>query len=207
MGKIATYTSGLTPAEKCLRGETIYTLSLNNQKLPGNGPALTEFKAANTKLTAACAKVEVLRERLADAVTDRDETEAAWDVQITSLAGVTYGIANGDPAVYESAGFGSTRPPTPPQPLEAPQNLTVQTNGSPGVSKVKWKNDPEADSYLIQCSLDPTSPANWGPSMPTVKASFEATGGEPGKVCWFRVCGVNALGQGPWSEPARRPVM
>ena len=207
MAKIATYTSGLSAAEKCLRGVTICTLSLNNPKVPGNGPALAEFKASNTTLTEACAKVEVLREQLADAITERNEEEEDWDVQITAFAGVTYGITKGDPAAYESAGFGSTRPPTPPQPLEAPQNVTVKTNGTPGVSKVKWKTEPEADSYLIQCSLDPTSPVNWGASMPTVKASFVATGGEPGKVCWFRVCGVNALGQGPWSEPARRPVM
>jgi len=33
------------------------------------------------------------------------------------------------------------------------------------------------------------------------------SGAEPGKVCWFRICAVNVLGQGPWSEPARRPVM
>jgi len=61
--------------------------------------------------------------------------------------------------------------------------------------------------YLIEMSLDAETPVNWKNMEPTTKTACEVDGAEPGKHAWFRVAAVNATGQGPWSAPARRPVM
>ena len=48
---------------------------------------------------------------------------------------------------------------------------------------------------------------SWGFALNCTTASANVNGAQPGQRYWYRVAGVNARGQGPWSEPACRPVM
>ncbi len=60
---------------------------------------------------------------------------------------------------------------------------------------------------MIECCQDPITEAGWKNMGTVVEPKFTGHGAIPGKLCWYRVAGVNKLGQGPWSEPALRPVM
>jgi hypothetical protein len=181
-------------------------MGTNNPLVPGNAACLAMFTTAQAGLVSANEAVNVAREALREAYIDRDAAEAEWDDKVTCLCAFTESATEGNPGAIVSAGFGVRAQRTPPQPLGAPQNVTVQTNGSPGVSRLSYRLS-GADTFLIERSMDPVTPINWEQVLATTKTSCEIPGGDPGKRCWFRIAGVNAAGQGPWSEPASRPVM
>jgi hypothetical protein len=126
---------------------------------------------------------------------------------VTALAGFTQSATGGDAAKILTTGFDVRAEPSLPQPVEQIVNVKVSFTGEPGKSLVSWKRDPHADAYRIQCSPDGITATSWKDLATVVEASFEGNGATPGMVCWYRVAGVNALGQGVWSEPALRPVM
>ena len=80
-------------------------------------------------------------------------------------------------------------------------------NGTPGHTLLSWPVLPGAKSYIIESSPDPITPASWGFSATCTTASANVNGAQPGQRFWYRVAGVNAKGQSPWSEPVCRPVM
>lgn len=207
MSKIATYISKLSPQARPAHAERLITMGTNNPLVPGNGPVLAELTTVNNALAAANAEIAVLAQQLKEKYTARNLLSAQWATKVNALAGFTFMATGGDAVAIESAGFSLVPAPQPPQPLHAPQNLRVATNGAPGVSKVTWDAEATAASFALQSSPDPITPTSWSETIVCTKASHEAAGAEPGKVCWFRVAGVNALGQGPWSLPVQRPVV
>lgn len=206
MAIATTNISDLSPAQKEDKGANIITKSTNNPLVPGNAAPLAALVTAQADLHAANQAVMALRESLRQGILHRNAVEFVWDDKATLLCSFTESATGGNAEAIISAGFGVRAEPTPPQPLTAPENLKVETNGTPGVSKLSFALD-GADSFLIQCSPDPITPTSWTQVMATTKTRVEVPGAEPGKLCWFRVAGVNALGQGPWSAVAPRPVM
>lgn len=207
MSQIATNINGLTISQKLEKGATIITKSTNNPLVPGNGPALAAFSTTQETLDAANANVLAIRESLKLAMVQRDEAEAEWDGKCTGLANVTQAVTEGSEVAIISSGFSVRSANTPPQPVTAPENLTVKTNGSPGVTKLRWKAVAGAVNYYIQCNPDPAANTGWVQVGTSTKSYTEIPGATPGQVCWFRVAAEGVLGTGPWTEPARRPVM
>ena len=207
MANIALNTNRLPITGKIVKGQQIITMSTGNPLVPGNVAALTAFGNAQADLIAANDAYETSRGVTANLLSQRDDAEAAWNTTLNGLAGVTENATQGDKTAILSAGFDVRGPKTPPPPISAPTGVAVATNGSPGVSKVKWNPVTRAKSYLVEMSPDPITEKSWEQVDTPTKASCEATGAEPGKIQWFRVAAVNASGAGPWSEPAKRPVM
>ena len=48
---------------------------------------------------------------------------------------------------------------------------------------------------------------SWSFLTTTTGASHYGNGATAGQKRWYRVAGVNSMGQGPWSDPSLRPVM
>ncbi len=207
MSNITILVAELTNLQKLFRGEDIITKGTGNSNVPGNGPALTAFSAAQAAFQAAEAAMEAHRTAGATITATRDAALTVWMRDLTSLAAFTESATGGDPEKILSAGFGIKAPPSPPQPVGQVQNVRVAFNGEPGKSVVRWKRDANADAYVIQCSQDPNGEGNWVYMATTPEPKFTGNGAIPGKPCWYRVAAVNRLGQGPWSEPALRPVM
>jgi hypothetical protein len=97
--------------------------------------------------------------------------------------------------------------PSPAQPVSQVENVKVLFNGFPGHSEVRWKRETNADAYVVERSADPITPTGWDNLGTVTEAKCEGNGTIPGQKCWYRVAAVNKLGQGPWSEPALRPVI
>lgn len=76
-----------------------------------------------------------------------------------------------------------------------------------GYTKLTWKPVRGSVTCIIECSTDPTDPTKWKNVGVSTKSRFTGNGATAGQPCWYRVCGVNALGPGIWSDPALRPVM
>lgn len=207
MAKITNNTTGLNPLEKCEKGQVIITKSTNNPQAPGNAVQLASFVSTQDGLVNANAAVETARDTLKELVSARDAAEVVWDAELVALAGVTQAVTGGDATAILSTGFGVRGSNTPPQPLVAPGDVMAKTNGAPGNTKLSWKKLHDAVTYLVQRSAEPMTEGSWLTVATPTRASCEVDGAVPGKVCWFRVAGVNAAGTGPWSAPACREVM
>lgn len=59
----------------------------------------------------------------------------------------------------------------------------------------------------MQRSPEPITETSWTTVGTVAGVKYEGNGAIPGQKYWYRVAGVNKLGQGVWSEPALRPVM
>lgn len=207
MGLITTNVSELPLAEKLVRGQEIITKSTANPEVPGNAAVLAAFVAVQQALEDAMNEEVAARGAVTQKATVRKDALAAWITGINALAGFTESATGGMAAAIESAGFGVRGPRTPPQPLPAPEGVVARTNGTPGHTLLSWPPLPGAKSYMVEQSPDPMTGTSWSFACNCTTAAADLDGAEPGKRFWYRVAGVNAKGQGPWSEPSCRPVM
>jgi hypothetical protein len=199
--------SKLTVPQRLQRIGNILELSKDNVNAPGNGPLVAELEAAHTGLQEAQNALETHHLLTAQLVAARDAADALCNAKLTLLAGFTESATGGDPEKILSTGFGVRGSAQPPQPVQQILNVKVTFNGEPGKSIVRWKADPHADAYVVECCADPITPDGWKYMGTVPSPKFVGNGATPGQVCWYRVRGINREGDGPWSEPAMRPVM
>jgi len=207
MSAIALNINKLPIPAKLIRAQDIITKSTTNPNVPGNTAPLATLTAAQATFTAANAAYESNRQAGTQLMTARENAETAWLTALTGLAGFTESATAGDAEKIESAGFDVRAEPTPPQPVVQVENVRVKFDGMPGYSLVQWDRQANADAYVVQCSPEQITPASWKNMGTVTRAKFQGNGATPGQPCWYRVAAVNALGQGPWSDPALRPVM
>jgi hypothetical protein len=207
MAIITTKSSKLSLVGKCQLGTRIVQMSTNNPDAPGNAAALAIFSAANAALIAAQAAFEENRQLQKQLSAARDEAEVVWNAALSGLAGVTESVTGGVAAKILSTGFGVRAEATPTQPVGQVENVKVAFTGEPGHSEVTWKPDANATGYVLECGDDPDVASSFKYKASPREARWEGNGAVPGQQCWFRVAAVNRLGQGPYSEPALRPVM
>jgi hypothetical protein len=207
MAKIKVDMSKLPVGQKLVKTGELVNLGTDNPNVPGNATLIAALAAARTALeTAECAAEEartISKQRTAD----RDAAEAALNTAVTNLAGFTQSATGGNPGKILSAGFALCKPPTPVPMPQGVLGLTVRLNGTPGHSLVTWEAEFVAEGYLLQGSPDPITPTSWETPVISLKTKCDANGASPGAKYWYRVAAFNAAGQGPWSEPACRPVM
>ncbi len=207
MAIIAINTSQLPLAQKLVKGQEIFTKSTANPNAPGNTAPLAALSTAQAALTAANAAVEANRLDARELILTRDAALVVWNSAVTSLAAFTESVTAGDAVKIVSTGFDVRAAATPAQPLGQILNVRVSFTGVPGHSEVRWKREGNADAYVVQRSPEPITETSWINQGTVTEARFEGNGATPGVKYWYRTAGVNRLGQGPWSEPALRPVM
>ena len=199
--------SGLPLADKLVKGQDIITKSTNNPKVPGNATLLAAFAAAQADLDFANNAEVAARSTVPPKMTARETAQENWMEKLNLLASFTESATAGDAEGIESAGFGVRSPRTPPQPLPAPTRVVANTNEKPGYTELSWEPVSGAKSYVVQISPDPIAPGSWTFASTCTASRIEVNGADAGKRHWYRVSAVNGKGQGPWSEPASRPVM
>jgi hypothetical protein len=207
MSIIAINISRLSISERIVKGNEVVAMSTDNANVPGNAPLLASLTAAITALETANGTYEEGRQGLKGLLAARDGALGAFNGAMASLAAFTESVTGGDAEKILTTGFDVRSEPTPPQPVAQVENVKVSFNGEPGKSIVTWKRESNADAYRIQCSPEPITEHSWKEMGTVTEAKFEGNGATPGQKCWYRAAGVNRFGQGPWSEPALRPVM
>ncbi len=207
MPTVAANTYRLPIVDKLVKGQTIISLSTDNPNVPGNEAALATFAAVQADLAEAHAAYFSAVTTAQQLLTVRDGLVAKWNAAVNGLAGFTECATGGVPEKILSAGFDVRSGKTPPRPVAQITRVSVAYTGTPGYSDVTWRRDPHADAYRLQWSPEEITDDGWREIGVVTEASFHGNGATPGQRCWYRVAGVNRLGQGPWSEPALRPVM
>lgn len=199
--------SELTIPQRLVKGQEFITMGTNNPDVPGNATQIAALTAAQASLLAANAAYEESRQTTKQLMQARDMALLAWNNAVNMLGATTESVTGGVAEKILSAGFGVKAEPVPPQPTVQVENVKVGFTGMPGHSKVQWKRETYADAYVVERSPDPITPTSWDNVGTVTEPKYEGNGAIPGQKYWYRVAAVNRLGQGPWSEPALRPVM
>lgn len=207
MAIIACNISTLTINSKIVKGQELITKGTANPDVPGNTALITALTAVQAELVAANAAVEANKLAAKQLTSTRATVLATWLEKVNMLAAFTESATGGDADKILTTGFDIKSAGSPPQPVLQIENVKVTFTGMPGYSKVVWKRDPNADAYVVQRCADPITEASWVTLATVTEAKYEGNGVTPGLKYWYRVAAVNRLGQGPWSEPALRPVM
>lgn len=190
-----------------MKGQKIISMSTNNPNVPGNAAAVATLAAAQTALEEAAQAADTARETAKQKTAARDTAMAMWVAAANGLAAFTENATGGNADKILTTGYDVKSDPTPPVPVGQIMGVRVSFTGKPGYSKVEWNNDRNADAFVVERSPDPITATSWENQGTVAEAKYEGNGAIPGKMYWYRVAGVNRLGQGPWSEPALRPVM
>jgi len=207
MATIAVNTSRLPIPDKLIKGNEIITKSTANPDVPGNAALVTSLTAAQAALVATNAAAEGNRLAGVQLTKARDAALGTWNAAVVALAGFTESATDGDAVKILTTGYTVRAEAAAPQPVAPVINVHVSYTGMPGYSEVRWKRESNADAYVVQRSPEPITEASWVNVGTVTEAKFEGNGVTPGQKYWYRVAGVNRLGQGPWSDPALRPVM
>lgn len=207
MPLIATNTYRLPVLKKLSKGKVIIAASTNNSNVPDNEVPLAAVVAAQETLAAAEAEYRAILQTATQLLLARDAAVAAWNLAINGLAAFTECATQSDACKILSAGFDVRSAKTPPQPVAEVSEVKVSYTGNPGHSEVRWKRDPHASAYRVQRSPEQITDTSWEDVGTVTEASYTGNGVIPGQQYWYRVAAVNRLGQGPWSQPALRPVM
>lgn len=207
MPTIAAKTYRLPIVDKLVRGACIISSSTDNPNAPGNEATLAAFHTAQAGLAAANADYNSAVTTAQQLLAVRNESVREWNSALNSLASFTESVTRGEPVKVLSTGFDIRSDKTPPRPVAQIIYVSVAYTGTPGYSTVTWRRDPHADAYRVQWSPEEITDTSWTDISVVTEATFHGNGATPGQRCWYRIAGVNRLGQGPWSPPALRPVM
>jgi hypothetical protein len=207
MSQIKLGTSGLPLSGLIPRGATIITKQTANPNVPGNTAVLAAFVTKQTALETALANAAAAREtskNMTDAVKD---AVVEWRGALGDLAAFTQSVTGGVTVKITSAGFEVRDEPTPtPIPAQV-VSLNVYLTETPGHSRLEWDMVDRAEGYMVQGSPDPITSTSWTQPTFSPRATFSVNGAVAGQPYCYRVAAINSAGQGPWSEPAQRPVM
>ena len=162
-------------------------------------PALTAVSAAATDLETAYNAAQTARQVAKSLTSNQDAKAAALDLILAQEANYVENTANGDRTKIESSGFSVRNPSAPIGPLPMVTDLAVAPSENEGSADLKWKLIRGARSYVIErASAAPT--LNWAPIASPTKSKASVNTMTSGQKYWFRVAGIGAAGQGPWSE-------
>jgi hypothetical protein len=207
MSQLKLGTSGLPLAGLIPRGATIITKQTGNANVPGNTAVLAAFAAAQSALATAMANAADARETSVNMTLIVKDAVAAWRSALSDLGAFTQCATGGEPVKITSAGFEVRDEPTPTPIPGQVLSVNVFLTETPGHSRLEWDMVDRAEGYMIQGSPSPITETSWTLSTFSPRASFNGNGAVAGQPYWYRVAAINSAGQGPWSEPAQRPVM
>jgi len=206
MARIRLNLRNLSVTEKIAKGRHIVSSMTNNARFTNPNPPLTDVTAVLDELTQAYALVQSARSEIATRVITQDNVEIKIDQALTQLAGYVESIAGRDDTLITSAGMETKASRSTPTLPNVPQALSAAAGEHEGEVDLFWKPVANARSYVIECTLDPTTGTTWIHVGIATSGSKSIANLTSGKRYWFRVAAVSAGGQSGWSEHATRVV-
>ena len=202
MSKIVLNLSKMSRGQKFTLVNTVEAKAAQVPGFPNPNPKQVELLAARD---AAIAKETARGAKEAELKTANLELQAAddrLDAAITSHAGQTEEVTNGDPAKITLLGYTVSGAPQPVGPMPKPENLAATIGDNDGELDVSWNRIYGSKSSEVQSSPDPITDNSWVHALTTTKSSVTVAGLPSGKKRWLRVRAIGAQGPGPWSDPA-----
>jgi hypothetical protein len=196
----------LSLQEKVQLARTVSQALTGNATFPTPHPTLTQITALADGLQGAL-EDRAAKQQAAQAATMVVTTaEDALDAGLTALGAYVQSVSNGDEGKILSAGLSlkgapasATRPPQP-------DSFAASLGELSGEIDLAWNRISGVAIYQVEyTTADPNlSATTWTAVPPVTRSSTTITGLTAGTRYWFRVCAVNTVGQGPWSDPATK---
>jgi hypothetical protein len=203
--RIAHNIKDLSDLEKIAKFQTVLTKLANNAEVPIDPAMLGAAQALNEAAREAVNLVSVKKKELSAAVMDKEAKVNQAMEAFATLASLVESKLT-DPAQAAATGLELVSARTPSQPMPRVENNVLTSGDNAGTADGAWNSTAGAKAYKVQISDDPTQSQLWKP-YDTVSVSHIQIVEQPsGKRLWTRVCAVNSLGSGPWSDPATAMV-
>jgi len=119
---------------------------------------------------------------------------------MTQLAAYVQETSGGDEAIILGSGMDVRATKTPPQPLDAVQNLRVKAGKLAGTIAPRWQKLTGTVVYMVGTSTDGI---NWTNNGNSTRTTIILSGFTSSQQVYVRIAAVNAKGQGPWCPVAQ----
>jgi hypothetical protein len=163
-------------------------------------PALAAITTATTALETAYNAALTARQLAKSKTAAMQEAEKALDLLANQLGNYVENTSGGDAAKIALSGFGVRNVPAAPVgPVAAPTDVVINQTDSAGTVRMDWKRVRGANSYVIERAADGPQ-LTWIQALATTKSKAIVNTMTSGTKYWFRVAGIGAAGQGPWSD-------
>lgn len=204
MAQVKLNIKGLDIAGKIQRATLISSGLKGNPNVPTGSALAAQIEAAASALqTKNEAQLEAKKawNRAAD---EQEIAETAFDATYSSVGADVQSATQGDELKILSTNFevrdAPSKAPLPGKIL----NLQATQGDEAGEIDLHWDGLKEATGYASQFAegADPNS-AKWsyGPPIAGKRSASQLRGLTSNQGYWMRVQGVNASGEGPWSDP------
>ena len=188
----------LSIPSKIQKGRGYVMAMANNPTFRAIDPDLETVKAAVATLETAYQDAADGGKSKKQIMNDR---EAELDILIAQLGASVQAISKGNGEIIRSAGFEVRATHGPIGDLNLPLRLRATTSPHSGEAILDWKPVHGAGAYIIEKSDDGNT--GWQPASHVTGSHATISALTPTSVCWFRVAGIGAAGQGPWSDPVK----
>ena len=190
--------SKMTPTKKIVKARLIATSLTGNTNYPLSAPIVVLILAAALDLETA---YNNSRGRDKSMMTIFRSKLKALNAQMVLVLAYIQQTSGGDAIIIESAGVAVKKAKTPTQPLGKVVGLSGVQGTFEGQTDLNWTPLVGTKSYEVYMSVDGLV---WvDAKCPCTKSEVTVNGLVTETYGWFKVAGVNGLGQGPWSDPIR----
>ncbi|MBI4712278.1 MAG: fibronectin type III domain-containing protein [Planctomycetes bacterium] len=204
MGKVKLGLKGMPIPDKIALATLIVTKMTGNPNFVTPNPALADITAVKIGLQTVYNNALSLRQQ-ANAATDlQAKKEKEIDRILTQASLYVENISAGNDAKILSAGMNIRHRIAPIGPLSTPANLYAKAGQNDGEIVLNWEPVRGARSYVVEITTDANAPNSWKHKTNVTESSAAITGLASGSKYWFKVAGIGAAGQGPFSDPAAK---
>jgi fibronectin type III domain protein len=204
MARIRLNLRNLTISEKIAKGRQVVTALTNNASFPTPTPPLSDVTAGLDDLDKASTQVRSAKAEVSSKVGVQDNAEMRVDQLLTQLAGYIESVAGRDDTLIASAGLETKTSRSAPTIPTEPQALSASPGTHEGELLLSWKPVPNAKSYMIESSTDPSNTTGWAHLGIATSATKAINNLKSGTRYWFRVAAIGSGGESGWSEPATK---
>lgn len=190
--------------DKIALATRIVTAMTGNPNFATPNPALADITAKTTALRTSY-NAALSKRAQAKAATDlQDADEKELDLKLTQASLYVENVSAGNDGKILSAGMNLRHNIVRIGELSVPKNLLAKAGGGDGEIILNWDPVRGARSYVVEITTDANVPSSWKHKTNVTESSAAITGLTSGGKFWFRVAGVGAAGQGPFSDPAAK---
>ncbi len=200
MLKIKSGLARLTVAQTIIRVRYIVNMLTGNGNFPNPPYSMEEITTVTDNLSA-----------LDQLVTAGDRTKtvhrnvlfANIREMMTLTAAYVNTCAKGDVSMLESSGFEFEKIRTGATLPGVIEKITCTNGAVTGTCYLHWSGSKERTFYKVQVSSNPSQEHLWNDVANPTRNNCSIEGLTTGNWAYFRVCGINRIGQGEWSDVTR----
>jgi hypothetical protein len=168
-------------------------------------PALAGLTSKANALEAKATARDTAKTAAKTLTAETDDLAAELKDEYKKLASYVGKTAQTEAQVQSANMAVKSKPAARPVP-DRVEGLELSPGDNDGEIDAQWDPDDDATNYDVETSVDPVTASSWAHHSNGSNSRTTLTGLTSGARMWVRVRGTNAVGKGPWSDPAVKRV-